>query len=1041
MPAYEIVELVERFQENLASYTSGNYNEAQLRREFIDPFFRALGWDLDNVAGNAEAYKDVIHEDAIRIGGAVKAPDYCFRIGGTRKFFVEAKKPAIRIAEEAAPAYQLRRYAWSAGLSLSILTNFEEFAVYDCRIKPDQNDRPATARILFFSFRNYAARWEEIAAVFTKEAVLKGAFDRCAESTRLKKGTAGVDEAFLREIESWRDLLARTIALRNPALSQRELNTAVTLTINRIIFLRICEDRGIEPYGQLQGLLNGPGVYKRLIEIFQRADDRYNSGLFHFRQEQGRTAPPDRLTLDLAIDDKALKEIFQGLYYPDSPYEFSVLPADILGRVYEQFLGKVIRLTAGHQAKVEDKPEVKKAGGVFYTPKYIVDYIVEGTVGRLLEGRTIAQADRLRILDPACGSGSFLIQAYQRLLDGYRDRYIAGGPEKRTKGRRPVLYQAAGGEWRLTTAERKRILLNNIYGVDIDPQAVEVTKLSLLLKVLEGESGETLMNQLKLFQERALPDLSGNIRCGNSLIGTDFHDGAQLTLLGDEDQYRINCFDWEKEFPEIFDGGNGRTPSMARGGREAASPNREGGFDAVIGNPPYIRIQTMKEWAPLEVEFYKRAFAAAGKGNYDIYVVFVEKGLSLLNGRGRLGFILPHKFFNAQYGEPLRALLAERKHLAGVVHFGDAQVFSGATTYTCLLFLEKAGADACRFTKVDDLEAWQKTGQGTEGAIPAANVTAAEWNFTVGRGADLFEKLRRVPVKLGDVADRMYQGPITSADTIYLFKDFRQRSDNMTTEVLSKELDEWISVESNILKPVIRSGRIHRYEAVPSALVLFPYEVKENNARLYLPEEMKRDYPLAWSYLNGNKKLLENREKGKFKDDQWYRYGRTQNLGLWEQPKLMVPYMITKLAAYLDYADHFYFINVTTGGYGITTDHPAVSLPYLCGLLNSDLLDFYLKRVSTNFQGGYLAANKQYIEQLPIHPIDFTDAVDRERHDRIVSLVEEMLALHRRLAAARTDHEQTNLKRQIDTADRLIDRLVYDLYNLTEEEIRIVEKD
>ena len=1033
----EISELVSRFTENLAAYASGAYNETQLRREFIDPLFRALGWDLDNIAGHAEAYKDVIHEDAIRIGGAMKAPDYCFRIGGTRKFFVEAKKPAVRIAEDAAPAYQLRRYAWSAGLPLSILTNFEEFAVYDCRIKPDQNDRPATARILFFSFRDYAARWEEIAAVFAREAILRGAFDRYAESTRLKKGTAGVDEAFLREIESWRDLIARTIALRNPVLSQRELNTAVTLTINRIIFLRICEDRGIEPYGQLQGLLNGPGVYKHLIGIFYRADDRYNSGLFHFRQEKGRAASPDRLTLDLAIDDKALKEIFRGLYYPDSPYEFSVLPADILGRVYEQFLGKVIRLTAGHQAKVEDKPEVNKAGGVFYTPKYIADYIVEETVGRLLEGRTPAQADRLRILDPACGSGSFLIQAYQRLLDGYRDRYVEGGPEKRARGRRPVLYQAAGGEWRLTTAERKRILLNNIYGVDIDPQAVEVTKLSLLLKVLEGESGETLTNQIKLFQERALPDLSGNIRCGNSLIGTDFYDGAQLTLLGDEDQYRINCFDWEKEFPEVF---KMSVPSPSTGEGSGGGDPR-GGFDAVIGNPPYIRIQTMKEWAPLEVEFYKRAFAAAGKGNYDIYTVFVEKGLSLLNGRGRLGFILPHKFFNAQYGEPLRSLLAKGKHLAGVVHFGDAQVFAGATTYTCLLFLEKAGADACRFTKVDDLEAWQKTGQGTKGAIPAANVTAAEWNFAVGRGTDLFEKLRRMPVKLGDVADGMFVGQQTSADTVYLFKDYRQGSDNKTTEVLSKELNQWVPVESNILKPVIRSGRIRRYEAGPSALVLFPYEVKDNAAHLYSSEEMKRDYPLAWSYLNGNKKLLENREKGKFKDEQWYRYGRTQNLGLWEQPKLMVPYMITKLAAYLDRADHFYFINVTTGGYGITTDHPAVSLPYLCGLLNSPLLDFYLKRVSTNFQGGYLAANKQYIEQLPIRPIDFADAADRERHDRMVALVEEMLALHRRLASARTAHEQTNLKRQIDASDRRIDLLVYDLYGLTEEEIRIVEKD
>jgi len=1032
-----IIELVERFQENLASYTSGAYNETQLRREFIDPLFRVLGWDLDNIAGNAEAYKDVIHEDAIRIGGAMKAPDYCFRIGGTRKFFVEAKKPAVRIAEDAAPVYQLRRYAWSAALPLSILTNFEEFAVYDCRIKPDQNDRPATARILFFNFRDYAARWDEIAAVFAKEAVLKGVFDRYAESTRLKKGTAGVDEAFLREIESWRDLLARTIALRNPALSQRELNTAVTLTINRIIFLRICEDRGIEPYGQLQGLLNGPGVYKRLIEIFYRADDRYNSGLFHFRQEQGRTAPPDRLTLDLAIDDKALKEIFQGLYYPDSPYEFSVLPADILGRVYEQFLGKVIRLTAGHQAKVEDKPEVKKAGGVFYTPKYIV----EETVGRLLKGRTIAQADRLRILDPACGSGSFLIQAYQCLLDGYRDLYVASGPEKRARGRKPVLYQAAGGEWRLTTSERKRILLNSIYGVDIDPQAVEVTKLSLLLKVLEGESGETLTNQIKLFQERALPDLSGNIRCGNSLIGPDFRDGAQLTLLDDEDQYRINCFDWGKEFPEVFAGGTGQTPSVTHGGRVAAAPNRDSGFDAVIGNPPYIRIQTMKEWAPLEVEFYKTAFTAAGKGNYDIYVVFVEKCLGLLNTKGCLGFILPHKFFNAQYGEPLRNLLAKGKHLVGVVHFGDAQVFSGATTYTCLLFLDKAGADTCRFTKVDDLGTWQKTGEGIEGTIPAANVTAAEWNFTVGRGADLFEKLSRMPVKLSDVADRIFQGLITGADQVFIL------TNSGGGIYFSDATQQQHRVESELIHPLCKGSvnlrRYHVNELTKS--ILFPYKCTHGKAELLTVKELAETYPYAWEYLKTNRSALESRELGKWKHNKWYAFGRSQNLSEMEQRKILTPSIARSASFTLDLDDFYYFVGSGGGGgggYGITLKYnEKIRYEYVLGLLNSKLLDVFLKSFSSSFSSGYFAYNRQYIEPLPIRLIDFADPADRERYDRMVALVEEMLALHRRLAVARTDHEQTSLKRQIDNTDRRIDRLVYELYNITEDEIRIVEKD
>jgi len=337
--------------------------------------FKAMGWDMHNEQGYAEAYKEVVHEDSLRIGSGVKAPDYAFRIGGTRKFFLEAKKPSVNIKEDVHPAYQLRRYAWSAKLPLSILTDFEEFAVYDCRVKPVKTDKASTARVMYMRFEDYPERWHEIADIFALESILKGSFDKYAESHKKKRGTASVDAAFLSEIEQWREQLARNIALRNPELTQRELNHAVQQTIDRIIFLRIAEDRGIEDYGKLMALQNGKDVYRRMLELFHKADAKYNSGLFHFRHEKGRAGFPDELSPNLAIDDKALKPILKSLYYPDSPYEFSVLPADILGQTYEQFLGRVIRLTAGHRAVVEDKPEVKKAGGVYYTPTYIVDYI------------------------------------------------------------------------------------------------------------------------------------------------------------------------------------------------------------------------------------------------------------------------------------------------------------------------------------------------------------------------------------------------------------------------------------------------------------------------------------------------------------------------------------------------------------------------------------------------------------------------------------------------------------------------------------------
>jgi hypothetical protein len=563
-------ELVERFERNRDEYRKHGLNETQLRREYLDHFFEALGWDVANRQGYAPAYREVIHEDAVKIGGVEKAPDYCFRIGGTRKFFVEAKNPAVNLKDDPRPAYQLRRYAWSAKLPLSILSDFEEFVVYDCRTRPAPADKPSAGRSLYLTFQDYETRWEEIAAIFAKDAVLKGSFDKYAAADR-KRGTATVDAEFLAEIEQWRELLAKNLAVRNRALSVHDLNFAVQRTIDRIIFLRISEDRGAEHYGQLQALLNGEHTYGRLKQLFRQADDRYNSGLFHFQREADRAEAPDELTLDLAIDDKVLKDIIDRLYAPKSPYEFSVFPAEILGQVYEQFLGKVIRLTAGHQAKVEEKPEVKKAGGVYYTPAYIVDYIVRQTVGVLCNDKTPKQIAKLRILDPACGSGSFLIGAYEHLLTYHRDWYVNDGPEKHRKELFQVISpspsgrgEGEGGDWRLTAQEKKRILLNNIYGVDIDLQAVEVTKLSLLLKVLEGESDETIRRQLSFVQERALPDLGRNIKCGNSLIGPDYFTGQ---LLPDEDEMRrINPFDWTTEFPSIFP-----SPSKGEGRGEQQS--------------------------------------------------------------------------------------------------------------------------------------------------------------------------------------------------------------------------------------------------------------------------------------------------------------------------------------------------------------------------------------------------------------------------------------------------------------------------------------
>ena len=662
MPApKEIQALVDRFTQHRESYKGAGYKEAQLRQEFLDPMLKALGWDVDNDAGYAEVYKDVIHEDALKIDGGTKAPDYCMRIGGTRKFFVEAKKPSVDIKQEAHPAYQLRRYAWSAKLPLSVLTDFEEFAVYDCRIRPDQGDKASTARILYLTFQDYVEKWDQIASVFSRESILKGSFDKFAEKAKLKRGTAEVDDAFLQEIETWRSSLAEDIFRHNQKLTQRELNTAVQRIIDRIVFLRICEDRGIETYATLRRAIESQNAYTNLLGLFTKADARYNSGLFYFKKESDRLDGFDQLTPLLVVGDDVLKRTISSLYYPQSPYEFSVLSTEILGQVYEQFLGKIIAIN-GKVASVVYKPDVKKKGGVYYTPTFVVDYIVRATAGAMVENKTPAQVAKLRFVDPACGSGSFLLGLYGFLLDWHRRYYIATDPTKHSKGKLPRLHQShkTGGGWKLTAAEKKRILLANIYGVDIDAQAVEVTKLSLLLKVLEEESSETVAAQLKLFHERALPDLGKNIRCGNSLIGTDFLSREESRGLSDEDIARINPFDYEREFPGVFAG---------------VAP----GFDAVVGNPPYAYRKATEQDLR---EYYATTYSTA-EGNFELYKFFVERAVSLLRKGGALGFIVSATFLVQPSFEKLRRLLVTRTTLEKLAPLGPS-VFKDATVDTAI---------------------------------------------------------------------------------------------------------------------------------------------------------------------------------------------------------------------------------------------------------------------------------------------------------------------------------------------------------------------
>lgn len=661
-----ILRLVERFDANIAEYKNTSYLEAQLRVDFLNPMMQALGWDVTNAQGLAEHLRDVRSEDKVTVNEfeeyATKAPDYGFYTHGKRRFFLEAKKPSIFLFKDITPAFQLRRYAWSAKMPLSILTDFEEFTVYDCRVKPHKSDAAATARILYLTYTDYAEKWDSIAELFHKDAVLAGSLEKFAQ-TKVKKGSEPVDEAFLNDIERWRTSLAVNIARNNHALSERDINHAVQTTIDRIIFLRIAEDRAIEDYGQLLQAAAMNAVQESLVRLYHKADDTYNSGLFHLRHEKGRDDEDiDTITPRLKIDDEPLRSIINKLYFPESPYAFEMIPPEVLGQVYEQFLGKVIVLDARHTATVQEKPEVRKAGGVYYTPQYIVEYIVQNTVGKLLANcKNPKEADNISICDPACGSGSFLLGAYQFVLEWYTAWYTANNPEKHTKAVWNAAPKGEAAEWRLTIAEKKRILLNSFYGVDIDAQAVEVTKLSLMLKALEGESTQTLAAQRTLYKERLLPDLQDNIKCGNALIGTDFYSGKQFSAFDEEARLKINAFDWDVEFASVM--------------------NR-GGFDAVVGNPPYGASFDNAQ------KMYIRSKFKSYRYKYDSYIYFIEQGITLIKTKGILSYITPELWLKIETCEPLRKIIFDAQGLQKISIWGE-KVFREVMVNTITFVMQK----------------------------------------------------------------------------------------------------------------------------------------------------------------------------------------------------------------------------------------------------------------------------------------------------------------------------------------------------------------
>ena len=986
MTAFDnLYQLVEKFERGRSRFQQPDYNEAQLRQEFVNPFFAVLGWDVGDS-------KQVLHEAGLRSGGSVKHPDYSFLAGARRAFYVETKKPSIHIANAIEPAEQLRSYGWSGNTALGILTNFAEFAVYDCRIEPKQGDSPAEARIMYLTHSQYLDQWGRLRETLSPEAVRQGVHRDLLEATA--KGVLRVDEAFLRDMESWRVDLAPDIYKQarfiERKLSQREINHLVQRTIDRIVFLRIAEDRNLESYGRLERAASvRRNSYNEIKTLYLDADRKYNSGLFHFDPADKSRPDADTLSLDIRIGDGILRKIIGDLYPPKSRYQFSVISADILGQVYERFLGKVIEVRSDGETTnvtVEEKPEVRKAGGVYYTPGYIVDYIVQNTVGALLHDKTPAEAAQLRVLDPACGSGSFLTGAYQYLLDWHLRQYREN--PQRWKNR--IRHSADGIILRIE--EKRRILLDNIYGVDLDQNAVEVSKLSLLLKMLENEH-DTLD-----IEEPLLPDLSGNIKWGNSLIGSDFFSGQDMADLDDEELLRLKPFDWAS--------GAGFGAIMAAGG-----------FDAVIGNPPYVRQETLgKEFK----DYAKRHFETYA-GTADLYTYFIERGVKLLNENGLFGIIVANKWLRARYGKPLRTWL-KKQAIREIVDFGDLPVFQQATTYPCILTIGRGSPDdKFAAAQVETLEfaSLREHLETRRYSVDKIMLNDGEWALVDEFTQRLITRLKRKGIPLKEyIEEKMYIGIKTALNKAFVISQ-QEYEDIVSEEPQSRQLIKPYLVGRDI-KRFSLTNRDRYVIVVPNG---WTRETSGCADRTW--DWFRANYPRLAEHLQTFETAARKRtDQGEY----WWELRPCNYYDTFEREKIIYPDIATKGQFAIDVSG--FYLDMT--GFAIDSNSR-----YLLGLLNSRLLTFLFSKSSSEIRGGFLRWKRQYVYPLPIRTIDFDNPADVTMHDKMVALVERMLELNRQ--AGLTAVQRGLVEQRIEATDREIDELVYRLYGLSGDEVGVVE--
>lgn len=982
--------LVDKYKDNISSYEQSTYNETELRIEFLNPLFELFGWDINNSKGHPSFSREVRHEANVFVdeagGKKNKKPDYLFQLGSKKCFYLEAKKPSVNIVELQSSAFQTRRYGWSGNLGISVLSNFKDLVIYDCSIRPKESDAPSVARVVRFHYTEYIEKLDEIVAWLSRDSVVSGTFDFKLSCVADSSISEPFDDYFLDQIRSWRLNLSQDLIDQGLLSDREDLNSFVQRILNRILFLRICEDKEYERFEELKAVSSGAELY----EIFKAADAKYDSGLF----EMVSSNEPMPST-------KSLVKVLQDLYYPNSSYDFNVVDPFVMSQIYDLFLCEEAYAVNG-KVTIEIKADLVGSEGAVCTPRTVSDKIVQETIDAIYTDDPNRDARDLRVVDICAGSGVFLISAFERLCNELVNKLAKN---QDTEIRRGTLIQCADG-LQLSFKSKRDLLVSSIFGVDIDPAAVEVCRFNLLVKLLEDSESAELESFRVGSGGKILPNLDQNIKVGNSLVGDEYYSFDPSALSNIKLLKRVKPFDWDKEFGDTF--------------------------DAVIGNPPYIRVQNIVHHSPEEYAFVKdpsAGFRTAQEGLPDKYQLFIERGLSLLSPEGYLGYIVPNKFLTLQGGATLRSLLAEGNHVRKIINFGSEQIFPNRLTYTCLLILGKLPATTFKFSGVDDCRLYFLGGAD---AVEYSSVTLGEgpWSIPDPKADEIVANLKESVSPLKSIAN-VFVGLQTSADDVYVITPLDE--DENTVTFIDK-MGTTRMIERRLLRPFIYKVVLRKYEPVEAnKYLLFPYEISNGKAKLLSGNQLKVRFPLAFDYLKVFKDQLSKRSCKAICDSEWYPFGRSQSLTRFEPGTNHIVWSTLSLdSKYVLDADSTCFTGGGNGPYYGLEMKPETkeSILYVLALLNHPFLESFIRRTSSYFNGGYYSHGKQFVEDLPIRRIDFSNQDDSAAHNSIIEAVKSLLKLGEEKAGCISPDQSSIIERAMNVTIDNLNRTISELYGL-----------